>query len=296
MALAAVTRRYPLYSGCGTLANHRLIRSLAGRATDAHAWARVPGGQIQVDLNEYIGRAAYYVGDLDRKVTWICGRIVRPGDTVMDIGANIGLVTVWLASLVGPKGLVYAFEPNPTLQDGLKATIQRNNLDQVRLSNFALGSKRTTLELRVPLDNVGRASLVRYADVPGYEVHQVPVVPLSDIVAEQRIASIRLIKMDVEGFEADVLEGALEVLEVVKPDSILFEVNATRGPLAAHPVFRILRSYDYGFFRVPKCLFRMRLERFEPSSTEHEAGNDFLAAPKGESYERMASLVRAGRQ
>lgn len=295
--LAAFTRRYPLYSGCGTFANHSLIRFLAGPVKDSQVWARVSGGEIRADLNEYIGRAAYYVGDLDRKITWICGRIVRPGDTVMDIGANIGLVTVWLADLVGPAGKVYAFEPNPNLHTGLQSTLLRNRLSNVVLNTVALGKERTMLELRVPQDNVGKASLVRHSELDVSAVFQVPVVPLSDIVTEQGIKSIRLIKIDVEGFEAEVFKGAEQVLRTIRPEAILFEMNESEGmgPLSEQPVFKILRDFDYGFFKVPKCKFRMNLERFDPRSTEGDAGNDFLAAPIGGCYERIAERVRAPR-
>lgn len=295
--LAALTRRYPLYSGCGTLANHSVIRSLSGPVTDERVWARVPGGEIRADLNEYVGRAAFYVGDLDRKITWICGRIVRPGDTVMDVGANIGLVTIWLSALVGPTGKVFAFEPNPKLQDDLQATLRRNMLSNVVLSTVALGSERTSLLLRVPRENVGKGSLVRHGDLNGCESFQVPVVPLSDIVAEQKITSIRLIKIDTEGFEADVINGAEHVLRSIRPEAILFEMNDTKtiGYLGERPVFNILRDLDYGFFRIPKCLFRMHLERLDPVEAVDEAGNDFLASPKGECYERIAEMVRAPR-
>jgi FkbM family methyltransferase len=293
--LAAFTRRYALYSGCGTFANHPVIRSLSGPVPDSRVWARVSGGEIRVDPNEYLGRAAYFVGDLDRKITWICNRIVRPGDTVMDIGANFGLITVWLAALVGTEGRIYAFEPNPRLQVDFQATLRRIKLSNVFLSTVALGRERTFRELRVPQGNVGKGSLVRHSDLSGCDALQVPVVPLSDIVAEQRIKSIRLIKIDVEGYETEVFSGAEEMLRFIRPEAILFEMNETRaiGDLAGGPVFKILRDFNCGLFRVPKCLFRMRLERFDPDKAEEGAGNDFLAAPKGECYERIAEMVKA---
>lgn len=295
--LAAFTRRYPLYSGCGTFANHPAIRSLAGPVVDRRVWARVSGGEIQVDLNEYIGRAAYYVGDLDRKITWICERIVSPGDVTIDIGANVGLVTVWLAKLVGPTGKVHAFEPNPMLLGDLQATLRRNKLHNVEVYPVALGMSKSQLKLRVPQDNVGKASLVRHENDDGCEVFEVPVVRLSDIVAEQEIKSIKLIKIDVEGFEADVLNGAHEILSSIRPEAILFEMNDTKNirSLQEEPVFKILQNFGYGFFRVPRCLFKMHLERFDPSNFIGKAGNDFLAVPEGECYERIAAMLGASR-
>jgi FkbM family methyltransferase len=293
--LAALTRRYPFYSGCGTFANHAVIRALSGPVTDSRAWAHIPGGEIQVDLNEYVGRAAFYVGDLDRKITWICAQIVRPGDTVIDVGANIGLVTVWLSALVGLRGKVFAFEPNPNLHSGLYSTLRHNKLSNVVLSTSALGRERTLLELRVPQSNAGKGSLIRHRNLTYCEAFRVPVVRLSDVVSAHNINSIRLIKIDTEGSEADVLAGSKEVLRSIRPEAILFEMNDTRTTvsLAEHPVFKMLRDVDYGFFRVPKCLFRMHLERFDPDKAKGSASNDFLATPRGECYERIAQLVRA---
>ena len=95
-----VTKRYPFYSGCGTLANSKIVKFFSG-SQNATVWSRVPGGEVLADLNDYVGRSAFFVGDLDRKITWVCKQIVREGDTVLDIGANIGMVTVLLSDLVG---------------------------------------------------------------------------------------------------------------------------------------------------------------------------------------------------
>src|SRR5689334_609731 len=125
--VAALTRLYPFYSGCGTFANLPLIQALVGRSAEK-VWTRVPGGEVLASLNDYVGRAAFYAGDLDRKITWICRQIVKPGDTVIDVGANIGIVTVWLSHLVGPHGKVHAFEPNPYLQSTLHRAVERNRI------------------------------------------------------------------------------------------------------------------------------------------------------------------------
>lgn len=291
--VANLTRLYPLYSGCATFANKQLIQKIAGTSTES-VWSHVPGGEVLAPLNDYVGRAAFYVGDLDRKITWICAQIVRPGDTVLDIGANIGMVSLWLSELVSKNGKVHAFEPNPELQKILEETLNRNQVSNVCLHPIALGSQQGSLELRIPRFNAGAASLIRHRDLSDCDVVKVPVRPLSKIVVEEGIKSIRLIKIDVEGFEAEVLQGGLEILESIRPEAILFELNERlEKSVWDQPVIRILHDFGYRFFSTPKCLFQMHLERFDPHSSNQLIGHDFLAVPEGECYESIANLVKA---
>jgi hypothetical protein len=103
-----------------------------------------------------------------------------------------------------------------------------------------------------------------------------------------------LIKIDVEGFEADVFQGGKEVLRSIRPEAILFELNERlEGSVQDQPVIKILRDFGYKFFSIPRCLFRMHLEPFDPESSSKLMGHDFLAVPEGECYGNIAKLVRA---
>lgn len=246
-------------------------------------------------LDDYVGRSAFYVGDLDRKITWICERLVGPGDTVLDVGANLGLVTVLLGSLVGKQGNVLSFEPNPRIREMLEATIIRNELENVTVYACALGGTSESLDLWVPPHNAGEGSLVRHHRSDESSTHRVQVRRLSDILSEQPLSKIRLMKIDVEGFEEDVLSGASELLSSAnRPDAILFELNEIQGPISDQPVIKRLRSHGYGFFSIPRCLMRMQLQRFEPGSATPQNCNDFLAVPLGATYEEVATILRAG--
>jgi FkbM family methyltransferase len=291
--VASLTRLYPFYSGCGTFANKPFIQKLAGNSTE-RVWSQVPGGEVLAPLDDYVGRAAFYAGDLDRKITWICDRIVRPGDTVLDIGANIGMISLWLSKLVGKTGKVHAFEPNPKLQEILEEMLDRNQISNVCLHPIALGSKRGSLELRIPRINAGAGSLIRNRDLSDCDTVDVPVDLLSRIVAEEGIKSIRLIKIDVEGFEAEVFKGGREVLEAIRPEAILFELNERlEGSISDRPVIKILQDFGYKFFCIPRCFLRMNLRYFDPNSCDRPIGHDFLAVAEGESYENIAKLVKA---
>jgi FkbM family methyltransferase len=262
--VSSVLRTYPFYSGCGKIANHPWVAALAG-ASKEEAWARVPGGQVLAPLDDLMGRAAYYAGEHDRKITWICRKLIRRGDTVLDIGANIGMVTVHMAKLVGGDGVVHAFEPNPRVVGLLRRALERNCLPQVKLHEFGLGPAESTLELRVPRSDTGEGSFVRNRETNDCLSVQVRVRKLDDVAKEQDIRRVSLLKIDVEGFEESVFRGAQLFLERVRPEAILFEViESISGPVSDAPVFRILLDLGYTFLSIPRTMVVMRLQPFDP--------------------------------
>jgi len=112
---AAVTKRYPFFSECGSLVNSSLIR-LVSSTRGGKAWCRVPGGEVLADLDDHVGGSAFYVGDLNRKITWICRKIVRNGDTVLDVGAKIRMVTVCHLTWMEKMGMFIASSQTVVVQ------------------------------------------------------------------------------------------------------------------------------------------------------------------------------------
>lgn len=123
---------------------------------------------------------------------------VPPGGTVIDIGANIGLLTLFAARQVGSSGRVVAIEPLPAVVDRLRFNIASNGYSNVEVVMAAVGAERGTAKLYVRAKNYGQSSLV---PVSGFEPVDVPVIPLAEIVAERGVTRIDALKIDVEGFE-----------------------------------------------------------------------------------------------
>jgi FkbM family methyltransferase len=290
--VSSLTRLYPFYSGCARFGNNPFVQKLAG-ATNETVWARVSGGKILAPLGDFVGRAAYYVGDYDRQITWICSRLIRPGDTVLDIGANIGVVTVWMAKLVGDSGRVHAFEPNPMLVQLLGRVIDRNQLANVRLHPVALGQETGELELRVPrCNNAGLGSLTRYHDSPDCDAVLVSVKQLSAVATQEAIQSVRLIKIDVEGYEVEVFRGAHSFLQTARPEAIIFELNErTDGTDWESPLIKLLLEHDYAILAIPRAFMRMRLQIVDPRGGRPLVGHDFLAVARGENYNDILTRV-----
>jgi len=291
--LAKILRCYPLYSGAGTLANSKLVAALAGTSNE-NVWCPTGGGEVLAPLHDYIGRAAYYCGDLDPKISWVCKKLVQPGDTVCDIGANIGIVTLLLSRLVGNAGRVFAFEPNPTCYDALTAAVARNRMTNVLPQLVALGSQTEERDLSIPADNAGAASLRETAVRTAGKTTRVSVRTLDEFVQENGIESIQFMKLDVEGFESEVFRGSYGVLETLRPNAILFEMNErSTDPLIQHAVFSVLDRFEYAFLCLPKSILKVAPRAFDPRVATSVPGHDVIAIAKGDKFERTAAALHA---
>lgn len=142
-------------------------------------------------------------------------RICRPGDFVIDGGANIGFYTVMLAKLVGPTGTVAAYEPAPANVNALVANITVNNLDNVGYCFRPLWSKVEKIPLSVFADN-GVATLGRFNDA-------VEIIETESAVLDENLEAPRLIKLDIEGAELGALMGARRLLS--KHPFVIAEMN-----------------------------------------------------------------------
>jgi FkbM family methyltransferase len=167
----------------------------------------------------------------------VLGR-VGPGDWTIDIGANIGIVTGQLAARVGEAGSVWALEPVPENCERLRDFSRRNGLRMVRMFDVAAGASDGTVALRLPPPgNSGWASVTASWINAGQIT--VPVRSLDSLVAEYGSSGrLALIKIDVEGYESQVLAGASETLACFRPllyvefnDEILRDVGSSSREL-----------------------------------------------------------------
>lgn len=280
---ASVLRRYPLLSGRGTIANHAWFNKVAG-SSDELVWAETRGGKIRCSLADFVGRAAYYGGELDPKITRLVERLVPPGAVTCDVGANIGLVTLALAKQVGATGRVFAFEPNPHVAALLEETLAASSLTNVSLARYGLGARPGTMVLSVPPINAGAASVVRRTE--GASALAVEIRTL-DASLRGSGADVQFIKIDVEGFEAEVLKGATQTLRRCRP-LVLFEENTRDVAGPERGAVRVLHDHGYALFAIPKTFLRLKLTRYRPGVDAWPGTNDMLGVPE----ERAAEVAR----
>jgi FkbM family methyltransferase len=288
--VSSIAHTYPFYSGCGTIANSRLMDVIAPPLPDL-VWARSVGGEVLVPLDDLVGRALYFFGDLDPKVTWVIRRLLEPGDVALDIGANLGFLSLLMAKIVGAHGAVHAFEPNPVLCRMLEQTFARNQGANVKLHPVALGASTAEMELHVPKANFGAASLVRQKSGLA-QAHAVRVLSLDDLVAQESIARPGFVKLDVEGFELDVLKGAQKLFSTCRP-TILFESNDRPGSREVTPVMKWLDQHGYRFIVIPPRVLRMRTRVMDYSRPGDIVGHDIVAVSEGPRFEAACQRLRA---
>jgi FkbM family methyltransferase len=165
----------------------------------------------------------------------ILSDVLERGDSVVDIGANVGWVTEKASWLVGPRGRVHSFEPSPTTVRLLRRRVAALRLDNVVINQFALGSSEGTAILHEFAENFGGSSSLALGEetAPGQHLARetlVEVQTLDAYLLRARLGAVRLIKMDVQGAEVQVLQGAAKMLSAQRP--ALF-VEVERGASAA---------------------------------------------------------------
>jgi FkbM family methyltransferase len=141
-------------------------------------------------------------------------RHVRPAMSVIDIGANSGYFTMFLASLVGPSGLVVAVEPNPENIKLLEASRRVNGFDQVRIIQAAAGRKTGVLALNVSHSNGMTGELPADLDAV-FASRPVPCFALDAVLPKDR--NFNLVKIDAEGAELNALIGLSETIDHGRP-------------------------------------------------------------------------------
>jgi FkbM family methyltransferase len=150
--------------------------------------------------------------------------LVSEGESVFDIGAQLGYLTAHLAQLVGKDGKVYSFEPDPDALSRLRRSVEANGTDHVTIFPVAVGDEAGTLTFNVS-PTVGWSTAVKGAHHNDLHPIEVTVVRIDDMAwGGQFRRPVRFVKVDVEGFECCVLDGMRELIRTDSP-LILVEVN-----------------------------------------------------------------------
>jgi FkbM family methyltransferase len=208
------------------------------------------GGLLSVDPSNLDVYARIYNlgGHWDSHVMQACEHVLRSGDVYYDIGANAGVFAIDAAMSI-PNLTVYAFEPQPTLAEHIRRSILANGLQHVRCVELMLGQEEGEKPLYMTSHSI-HASIVPRERV-FHELSR-PMKKLDSLVFSKEIAPPDVIKIDVEGAETMVFEGARQTLEQSSP-SVIFEAdeNLLRIGLKVTNVFdSLLKAVPYKFYGI----------------------------------------------
>ena len=239
---------------------HRLI---AGRQPELERIVRLPWGlEIAADPREGIGRAIIRNGLFDLTVSEALSRLLGPGETSVDVGANIGHMTSIMARRAGTRGRVIAFEPHPDVNRDLAANVARwrtmNGVGAIEVHTVALSDEHGSGTLFTQANfayNRGLASFEAPSGPThdGWATEDVTLKRLDQVVE----GPIALIKIDVEGHELQVLRGATALLEEQLVRDIIFEEHG-RYPT---PVTELLEDLGFTLFWLDRSFSGPRLRR-----------------------------------
>lgn len=235
----------------------------------------------------YLYRAYRYRFSVDpAELRYVCSKL-RPGQTGVDVGCHKGAYTYWMRRRVGRTGRIIAFEPQPRQVDYLRRIFAAMRYENVALVPQGLSDAPGQLSLHVP-EGAGKTHAASFEHVVaplqnanasvGETRLQVAVTTLDEFFAEQARGP-DFLKIDVEGHESAVLDGARKTLETHRP-AILIECEARhRRDGDVQPVFELLESFGYrgSFFQNGR---RRPLAEFDPAVHQRiDADSDQL--PRG---------------
>jgi FkbM family methyltransferase len=179
----------------------------------------VQGIRYELDLNQLIDSSIYYADAFEPDSTAAINRFIKPGDTVLDVGANVGYHALLFSKLAGPQGCVIAFEPTGWAIRKLKRN-RDLNLDSCAqnlvLERLGVGDRPATSQhVRF------RSSWLLFGSAKPPEEEIVDFVTIDGYVEKKSLQTVNFIKIDVDGYEYKVIKGALHTLQKHKPTLML---------------------------------------------------------------------------
>jgi FkbM family methyltransferase len=204
---------------------------------------------LKINLPDHYQRKEYI-----RHPDYVPGR----GWVVLDVGAHVGVYTLWASRMVGDGGFVAAFEPNPLAYRWLVNNLELNGVKNVKALPYALGDSRGKLTLYVASANLGASSLLKnHLAVGGWAVaisFTIPVLTLdyvferSATLAGRHLYRVDLAKIDVEGYEMRVLKGAEKSLREGLIERFVIEVHLDQ--VGTRELVTYLAAYGYSLDKV----------------------------------------------
>jgi FkbM family methyltransferase len=262
---------------------YQRISNTKSNLSNRYKYVVLPWGlqiKIPTDTNDVVGKAISTYGIYDLSLTEVIWRLISPGETVIDIGANIGYITSIMAKRVGKTGKVWCFEPNPEVYAELNENIknwQRNlGWNHINPQEIALSDHAGSGILNITLKNRGESFINNDINnaTSNLLINSCSVsMQRLDKILEKTEKNIGVLKIDVEGYELPVLQGAGELISQHNIRDILFEEHGAYPS----PVTQYLEANGYTIFRIWKGFWKPLLVSPEKNLMHHWEPPNYLA-------------------
>lgn len=195
----------------------KLVRK--GESTDLYKTHY--GFLLWLDQEKYLDRYIIENGVFEPDSSYIVNHLIKPGDVVLDVGANIGYYTVLFARLVKKSGKVICFEPSEHYRKLLKKNIEENELMNVSLMEYGLSDRARKSDIHI---GDSSATLHWVSESASSRIERITLEKLDDVIGQFNPDKIDFIKVDIDGHEPAFLAGAWQTIERFNP-VILLEIS-----------------------------------------------------------------------
>ena len=226
--------------------------TLKAELKDGIVWLTKEDIAIYTTADNYIEWSILSTGTYEDEIGKLIKISLSEGDTAIDIGGNIGLQSLRMSSCVGPNGKVFAFEPLNYLQEKFKKNLALNRVSNVTLFPFALSDQQNELDLPINKNQWNQGTFSLSNKDTGNNKQRIIVNVADEMPEIQSLASVSLIKIDVEGFEFQVLKGLKQTLQKHKP-RIIFEYDSNYWADTGQKItdcYQYLHSLNYSLYQI----------------------------------------------
>jgi FkbM family methyltransferase len=255
-AAATVIGRAPI----GRYRIAHALRRFAGPPFLMQLPAALGGYTFHCDIRDTVSREVCFTGRYEPQETQLAARLLAAGMTAVDAGANWGYFTLAAASWVGASGRVIAFEPEPRLFALLAGNVARNRLRQASVRRLGLAGTAGRAGFTAFREERGNWGISQAVATGGTADFECATAPLDETLDAEGVARVDLLKIDVEGAEADVLQGMTAGLASCRYRYILLE---------CHPALLTARGLSIADCLLPAVLAGYRVRLIDHSVDAH---------------------------
>jgi FkbM family methyltransferase len=207
---------------------------------------------IYTTADSYIEWTILTTGTYENEINKLIRISLKPGDVALDIGANIGLQSIRMSACTGDTGKVYAFEPLSYLQEKFSKNVALNKAGNVKLFPFALSNIESEADFTVNSNSWNQGTFSIGNSGNGLEIQHVLIKVADELPEIKSLNRLGLVKIDVEGFEYQVLLGLKQTLKKHKP-RIIFEYDSNywlSNDQNINDCFSFLNTLGYTIYQI----------------------------------------------